>query len=69
MGKYNINADSIAGTIPLSPKAITHFTVRKERGIGNLQSNIDEYAPLYFVRSDTPRILLVTGDPEMELFG
>jgi len=69
MGKYNINADSIAGTIPLSPKAITHFTVRKERGIGNLQPIIDEYAPLYFVRSDAPRILLVTGDPEMELFG
>lgn len=67
--KYNINANSIAGVIPLSPQVITHFTVRKEYGIENSQPIIDEFAPLYFVRGDAPRILLVTGDPEMELFG
>ena len=69
LAKYKVDADSIAGAIPLSPQGITHFTVRKEWGISNLQPIIDEYAPLYFVRKDAPRILLVTGDPEMELFG
>jgi hypothetical protein len=32
--------------------AITHFTIREERGIKGTQAVIDEYAPLYHVRSD-----------------
>lgn len=67
--KYNINADSIAGVIPISPQVITHFTVRKERGISNFRPIVDQFAPLYFVRGDASIILLVTGDPEMELLG
>jgi acetyl esterase/lipase len=67
--KYDINADKIAALIPFSGQAITHFTIRKERGIPETQPLIDEYAPLYFVRKDTPPILLITGDRERELFG
>ena len=67
--RYKIDADSIAGVVPLSPQVITHFTVRKERGRSNLQPAIDEFAPLNFVRKGAPKILLVTGDPEMELLG
>ncbi|WP_026713715.1 alpha/beta hydrolase [Flavobacterium daejeonense] len=67
--KYKIDANQIAGIIPLSGQAITHFTVRKENGIAETQAVIDKYAPLYFVRSDAPPILLITGDREMELLG
>lgn len=67
--KYNIDANSIAALIPFSGQAITHFTVRNERGIKDTQPIIDEYAPLYYVRADTPPILLITGDREKELLG
>lgn len=69
MKKYGIDANSIAGLIPFSGQAITHFTVRQERGIKDTQPTIDEYAPLYFVRPDAPPMLLITGDREMELLG
>jgi acetyl esterase/lipase len=67
--KYQIDANKIAGVIPMSGQVITHFTVRKENGIKPLQSTIDNYAPLYFVRADAPPILLITGDRELELYG
>ncbi|WP_069660608.1 alpha/beta hydrolase [Arcticibacter eurypsychrophilus] len=69
LSKYNIDANRIAGLIPFSGQAITHFTIRQERGIKETQPQIDEYAPLFFVRADAPPMLLITGDREMELFG
>ena len=69
LAKYNIDANSVAGLIPFSGQAITHFTVREERGIKNTQPQIDEYAPLFFVREDAPPMLLITGDREKELLG
>jgi hypothetical protein len=66
---YGINANRIAGLIPLSGQAITHFTIRKERGIAETQPIIDEFAPTYHVRADAPPLLLITGDREMELLG
>jgi acetyl esterase/lipase len=67
--KYGQDADRIKGLISLSGHAITHFTVRKERGIPATRPVVDELAPLYHVRKDAPPILLVTGDREKELFG
>jgi acetyl esterase/lipase len=69
LAKYEIDANTIAGNIPLSGQTITHFTIRKEMGIKETQPLIDEYAPVYFVRPDAPPLLLITGDPEMELLG
>lgn len=69
LNKYSIDANRIAALIPFSGQAITHFTIRKEQGIKNTQPTIDKYAPLYFVRSDAPPMLLITGDREMELLG
>jgi len=66
---YNINANHLAGLIPFSPQVITHFTVRKERGIKETQPIIDDLAPLYHVRSDAPPVLMITGDREKELLG
>lgn len=67
--KYKIDADQIAGLIPFSGQAITHFQIRREQGIPELQPTIDQYAPLFHVRKDAPPIVLITGDRELELFG
>lgn len=69
LAKYNIDANNIAALIPFSGQAITHFTIRQERGIKETQPIIDEYAPLYHVRADAPPMLLITGDRELELLG
>lgn len=69
LAKYSIDANRVAGLIPFSGQAITHFTIRQERGIKNTQAVIDNYAPIFFARADTPPILLITGDPELELLG
>jgi acetyl esterase/lipase len=66
---YGIDANQIAGLIPLSGQAITHFTIRKEKGIPETQPTIDEYAPLFYIRADAPPLLLITGDRELELLG
>lgn len=67
--KYGINANDIAELIPFSGQAITHFTIRKERGIKDIQAVVDEYAPLFHVRADAPPMLLITGDREKEMLG
>ena len=67
--KIEVDANNIAGLIPLSGHTITHFTVRAERGIKGTQPIIDDLAPLYHVRADAPPLLLITGDRDLELWG
>lgn len=67
--KHDIDCDDIAGLIPFSGQTITHFTVRKERGIDRKQPILDDMAPLFHVRDDAPPLLLITGDRELELLG
>ncbi|MCL4207707.1 MAG: alpha/beta hydrolase [Pirellulaceae bacterium] len=69
LAECGIDADQIAGLIPLSGHTITHMTVREERGIPQTQPVVDEFAPLYHVRPDAPPILLITGDRELEMLG
>ena len=69
LAKYNIDANTIAELISFSGQAITHFTQRQDNGIRDTQPVIDKYAPLYFVRSDAPPVLLITGDRELEMLG
>jgi acetyl esterase/lipase len=69
LARYGIDANRIAGLIPFSGQAITHYTIRQEQGIRDTQPRIDPYAPLYHVRADAPPVLLITGDREMELLG
>ncbi len=64
-----IDANKIAGLIPFSGHTITHFTVRKERGIKSTRPIIDDMAPLYHVRPDVSPLLLITGDRELEMLG
>ena len=66
---HDIDANQIAGLIPLSGHTITHMTVRAERGIKDTQPIVDEFAPLYHVRKDAPPLLLITGDRRLEMLG
>lgn len=66
---YGVDADDIAGLIPYSGHAITHLTIRAERGIGETQPVVDDLSPLFHVREDAPPLLLITGDREKELLG
>ena len=69
LAAYGVDADKIAGLLPLSGHTITHMTVRAERGISDKQPIVDEFAPLYHVRPDAPPIYLMTGDREKEMLG
>jgi hypothetical protein len=67
--EHGIDASRIAGLIPFSRHAITHFTVREELGIEGTRPVVDDLAPLYHVRKDAPPLLLITGDRELEMLG
>jgi acetyl esterase/lipase len=69
LAAHGIDANAIAGLIPFSGQCITHFTIRKERGIADKQPVVDDLAPLYHVRKDAPPLLLITGDRNLELLG
>ncbi len=69
LAHHKIDANRIVGLIPFSGHTITHFTVREERGISGEQPIIDEFAPLFHVRSDAPPLVLITGDRNFELLG
>ncbi|MCH2179919.1 MAG: alpha/beta hydrolase [Mariniblastus sp.] len=69
LGAHNLDADLLAGLIPFSGHAITHFTVRSEMGLRNKQPLIDRLAPLFHVRGDAPPMMLITGDRDLELLG
>lgn len=69
LAKYDIDADSIAGLIPFSGHAISHFAYRQSLGMKDTQPSIDEFAPLFYVRADAPPLIIVSGDREMEMLG
>jgi acetyl esterase/lipase len=69
LAAHGIDADNIAGLIPFSGQAITHYTIRKENNISDKQPVVDKYAPLFHVRPDAPPMLLITGDRELEMLG
>lgn len=69
LAKHQIDANKIAGLIPLSAQTITHFSIRKEMGLADTHPLVDKYAPLYHVRKDASPILLITGDREKEMLG
>lgn len=69
LNKYGKDADSLAGLIPFSGQAITHFAYRQNKGLSVLTPAVDELAPLYYVRKDAPPYIIITGDREQELYG
>ncbi len=69
LAAYGIDANSIEKLVPFSGQMITHFEIRKERGIKDTQPVIDEFAPLFHVRADASPLYLITGDRELEMLG
>ena len=69
LAAYGIDANTIQKLVPFSGQMITHFEIRKERGIKDTQPVIDEFAPLFHVRADAPPLFLITGDRELEMLG
>ena len=69
LNKYGINADDIAGLIPYSGHAITHFTIRNEQGLNWDDVRVDDMAPLMHIRKEAPPIILISGDRNLELYG
>ena len=69
LGAKEIDADRIAGLIPLSGQTVTHSTIRKDKGIERPRPIIDDLAPVYHIRADAPPVLLITGDRELEIPG
>lgn len=66
---HGIDPDTLAGVVPYSGQTITHFTIRKERGIADTRPIVDELAPVYHVRKDAPPVLVISGDRQQELLG
>lgn len=69
LAAVGIDADSIRAVAPFSGQMVSHFNHRKMQGLTPLQPTIDSTAPLAHVRSDSPPMLLICGDRELELFG
>ena len=69
LAAYGIDANAIQKLVPFSGQMITHFIIRKERGIPDTQPVVDEFAPLFHVRADAPPLYLITGDRELEMLG
>ena len=69
LAAHGIDANQIAGLIPLSGHTITHNNIRKQRGIKRTQPVVDEFAPLFHVRADAPPLLLITGTESWKCLG
>lgn len=69
LARYGKDADALAGIIPFSGHAITHFATREALGMNALQPLVDDTAPLYYVRPDCAPMLILSGDRELEMNG
>ena len=65
--RHDIDANRVAAYLPLSGQTVTHFTIRKERGLPDVIPIIDKYAPVNHARPDTPPVVLITGDRNLEM--
>ncbi len=67
LAAHHIEFRDIAGVIPLSGQMITHFSVRAQRGVPETTIRVDEAAPLYHVKRETPPFLLGFGENDMAM--
>lgn len=60
--KAGVDRDAIAGLIPVSGQMVTHFNVRKERGLATNNVTADEAAPIFYLSANVPPMLVIMGD-------
>ncbi|MDX1948354.1 MAG: alpha/beta hydrolase [Pirellulaceae bacterium] len=65
LAKYQLQPSDLAGLIPVSGQMVTHSTVRAERGIPKTRPLIDEAAPAFHVRADSPPWLVFAGSEDL----
>lgn len=66
LDKYGL-ADSIVKAYPVSGQTMTHFTIKKERGMNVDIPFIDDMAPSYNVTGKGAPLVLITGDRHLEM--
>ena len=62
-----VSGHSAGGYLPVSGQTVTHFTIRKERGLPDGIPVVDEYAPVNKARKETAPLVLITGDKHLEM--
>lgn len=67
MEKYGADADKIAKAYPVSGQTVTHYTIRKERGLPDGLPVIDEYAPMTHAGRGGAPLVLISGDRDLEM--
>lgn len=65
--QYGLDADRIAKSYPISGQTVTHYTIRKERGLPDGIPVIDEFAPITHARRGGAPLVLITGDRDLEM--
>lgn len=65
--QYGLDADRIAKSYPVSGQTVTHYTIRKERGLPDGIPVIDGYAPMSHAGRGGAPMVLISGDRELEM--
>lgn len=67
LAKYDVDADKVAGYLPVSGQTVTHNAIRAERGLDQNVPLVDALAPLNNARKVAAPIVLITGERTLEL--
>lgn len=69
LAPYGINYKEVAGLLLVSGQMTTHFKIKDDLGRNNGTYNplIDEYAPIAHLAADLPPILMITGEPGLDM--
>lgn len=65
--KYGFDADKIAKAYPVSGQTVTHYTIRKERGLPDGIPVVDGYAPMSHAGRGGAPMVLISGDHDLEM--
>ncbi len=69
LAKFGYDADKIVKAYPVSGQTLTHYTIRKERGLPFNTPLIDNMAPCNHVRKEGAPLVLFTGQRDLEMMG
>ena len=66
---YGCKPTDLAGLLPQTGQASTHFTIRSVNGdrTSTFVTKVDEWAPLAYAARDLPPMLIQTGEPEVDI--
>jgi acetyl esterase/lipase len=64
---HGLETSAIAGLVPVASQALTHYSIREERGLPKEQIIADAAAPLHHVREDAPPMLLLYAEKDMAM--